>query len=106
MVVNCIRYFGYISPAEIDRLSIRDITLLMRGVELREIDNMHHIHMQAYQTFRAQGRKQVGKNKTKAVYTTYRKFFDYEKELRKVRDRNKPSKFEVLRKKLKEKANE
>ena len=106
MTVACLRYYGYVPFADIDKMSIYDFSLLMKAVGIREIDTMHHIHLQAFQNVRAKARKSAGRGKTRPVYTTYKKFFDYEKELETVKPK-KTSKYDGLKKKLKEKkANE
>ena len=71
MALNCFRYLGFKSFEEVDRLTIPEYTLLMEAVQLREVDK----------------EKKVGKNKTKPVYQRFRKFFDYEKEVDRVRNR-------------------
>lgn len=107
MTVACLRYYGYVPLAEIDKMSIYDFSLLMKAAGIHEIDTMHHIHLQAFQNVRAKARKSAGRGKTRPVYTTYKKFFDYEKELKKARRKKESSRYDGLKKKLKEKkANE
>lgn len=56
----------------------------MKAVELKELDRMYHIHFLAFSNFRAKATKKAGKNKQKPVYTTFKKFFDYESELNNI----------------------
>lgn len=51
----------------------------------------YRIHAQAYQNFRVRAEKKVGKGKTKPVYTTFKKFFDYEKALKRVEKKKEPT---------------
>lgn len=56
----------------------------MKGVQLIEVDRSYHIHLQAYANFRVKAERKAGKNKTKPVYSTFKKFFDYQAEIEKV----------------------
>lgn len=85
--MNCFRYLGFKSFEEVDRLTIPEYTLLMEAVQLREVDKDYRNHLQAFLNFAVKAEKRVGKNKTKPVYQRFRKFFDYEKEVDRVRNR-------------------
>lgn len=56
----------------------------MKAVELKELDTMYHIHFLAFSNFRAKATKKSGKNKVRPVYTSFKKFFDYESELNRI----------------------
>lgn len=56
----------------------------MKAVELKELDLNYHIHLLAFNNFKVKAKKKAGKNKTRPVFDTFKKFFDYEYELNKV----------------------
>lgn len=91
--MNCFRYLGYKSYAEVDRISIPEYKLLMQSVRLRQVDEDYRNHLQAYLTFVAKAEKKKGKNKTEPVYKTFKQFYDYEKEIEKVTKPNNESRF-------------
>jgi hypothetical protein len=53
----------------------------MEAVRLKQIDQNFWTHLQAWLTFAAKAEKKAGKGKTKPVYSKFKKFFDYDKEL-------------------------
>lgn len=42
----------------------------------------YRLHKQAFLNFAVKAEKKVGKRKSRPVYTKFRKFYDYEKEIR------------------------
>ena len=56
----------------------------MKAVELKELDLNYQIHLLAFNNFKVKAKKKAGKNKTRPVFDTFKKFFDYEYELNKV----------------------
>lgn len=83
VAINCFRYLGFTSFDEVDRLSIREYDLLMKAIQLKEVDKAYYIHLQAFKNFQATAMKKVGK-KQRPVFSTFDKFFDYEKAINKV----------------------
>ncbi len=61
----------------------------MEAVRLKQIDADYRNHLQAFLNFVVKAEKKVGKNKSKPVYNTFKKFYDYEKELSKVKEKGK-----------------
>lgn len=49
------------------------------------------IHLQAFLNNKAKAKKKSGKNKMRFVYNDFKKFFDYEREICKIRNKNKNS---------------
>lgn len=98
--MNCFRYLDFKSFAEVDRLTIPEYNLLMEAVRLKQIDKDYRNHLQAFLNFVVKAEKKAGKNKSKPVYSTFQKFYDYEKELAKVKDKGK-SKFSGIGRLLK-----
>lgn len=70
-------------------LTIPEYNLLMKSIELQQVDKSYWVHLQAFKNFQVKAEKKVGKNKTRPVYNNFRKFFDYEKELDRVLNRKK-----------------
>lgn len=91
--MNCFRYLDFKSFAEVDALTIREYNLLMHAVRLKQVDRDYRDHLQAYLNFRVRAEKKAGKHKTKPVYDTFKKFYDYEKEVEKVTKPNNESRF-------------
>ncbi len=74
----------------------------MQAVRLKQVDTDYRVHQQAYLNFAVKAEKKVGKNKTKPVYSTFEKFFDYEKAIRMAKGKSKKeSKFSALSRFLK-----
>lgn len=69
-----------------DRLTIPEYELLMEGVRLKQIDKDYRNHLQAFLNFVVKSEKRVGKNKSRPVYNTFKKFYDYEKEVEKTKE--------------------
>lgn len=87
--MNCFRYLGFKSLAEVDRLTIPEYELLMEAYQLNQVDEDRKIHWQAFLNFAVQAKKKAGKHKTRPVYNSFGKFYDYEKELTNVRKKKK-----------------
>ena len=93
MAKNCFRYFGFTSFEQVDQLTLDEYEIMMEALELRMLDESLHEHRQAFLNFAVRAEKKAGKGKTKPVYRRFRQFFDFEKELRKIKNRRKPSRF-------------
>lgn len=89
------------SFAEVDRLTIPEYRLLMEAVRLKQVDLDYRNHLQAFLNFSVKAEKKAGKNKTKPVYSKFKKFYDYEKEVEKVSKKNEKSRFSGIGKFLK-----
>lgn len=76
--------------------------LLMEAVRLKQVDMDYRNHLQAFLNFAVKAEKKSGKNKSKPVYSKFKKFYDYEKELEKVKNPGKEkSRFSGIGKLLK-----
>lgn len=53
------------------------------------LDESLHEHSQAFLNFAVQAQKSVGKGKRQPVYRKFRQFFDYDRELKKIKDKKK-----------------
>ena len=51
---------GFRSFAEIDRLTMEQYQILMRGAQLRQVDLDYRNHLQAYLNFAVQAKKKAG----------------------------------------------
>ena len=75
--------------AEVDRLTFPEYRLLMESVRLKQVDRDYRNHLQAYLNFAVKAEKKSGKHKTKPVYNTFKKFYDYEREMEKAKNAGK-----------------
>lgn len=88
---------------EVDRLTIPEYNLLMEAVKLKQIDIDYRNHLQAFLNFSVKAEKKSGKYKSKPVYTKFKQFYDYEKELKRAKgnENNEKSRFSGIGKFLK-----
>lgn len=56
----------------------------MKAQQLKEFDLMYHLHLMAFKNFQVKAMRKVGKGKSKPVYSTFDKFFNYDKLLNKI----------------------
>lgn len=59
----------------------------MEAIRLKQIDLDYRNHLQAFLSFAVKAEKKAGKNKSKPVYQTFKRFYNYEEELEKVKNR-------------------
>lgn len=88
IALNCFRFLDYKSFAEVDRLTIPEYRLLMDAVRLKQVDMDYRNHLQAFLNFSVKAEKKTGKNKSKPVFSKFKRFFDYEKELEKAQKKD------------------
>ncbi|TCS78539.1 hypothetical protein EDD59_11164 [Muricomes intestini] len=89
MAITCFRYFGFKSLTEVDQLTIPEYELLIEAHSLRMVDEEYKRHEQAFLNYQVQAQKSAGKYKTKPVYDSFEKFFDYDKVLARVKKKEK-----------------
>ena len=82
--MNCFRYLDFKSFAEVDRLTIPEYLLLMEAVRLKQVDMDYRNHLQAFLNFAVKAEKKAGKNKSKPVFSKFKKFYDYDEEIKKA----------------------
>lgn len=75
-------------------MTIPEYNLLMEAVRLKQIDMDYRNHLQAWLTFSAQATKKKGQ----PVYAKFKKFYDYEKNLKEVTKKKEKSKLSGLAK--------
>lgn len=92
MALDCFRYLGFKSLAEVDRLTIPEYELLMEAYRLKTVDDNYCAHRQAFLNFAVQAKKKAGNKRERPVYNRFDKFFDYEREIKKVKDKKKGTK--------------
>lgn len=101
--LSCFRFLGFTSFDQVDRLTIPEYNLLMQAVRLRQVDLDYRNHLPAFLSFAVQAEKRVGKNKSRPVYRTFQKFYDYDAEQQKVlSDREPEDRFAGLKQFLRE----
>lgn len=99
--MNCFRYLDFKSFEEVDRLTVAEYLLLMEAVRLKQVDMDYRNHLQAFLNYVVKAQKKTGKNKSKPVYTRFKRFYDYEKEVEKAKTkRSEKSKFSGIGKLL------
>lgn len=54
----------------------------MEAVRLKQVDMDYRNHLQAFLNFAVKAEKKVGKNKSRPVYSKFKRFYDYEKEVK------------------------
>lgn len=59
----------------------------MEAVKLREVDKDYRNHLQAFLNFAVKAKKKAGKNKLKPVFSRFKQFYDYDKEIERVRNK-------------------
>lgn len=79
---------------EIDRMTYREFRLRLKAYELRQLDREYDIALLAWQVREIGAKKKSGKNAYKYVYDSFRKFFDYEKQEKKIMGLDEPAKRE------------
>ena len=97
VAMTCFRYLGFKSLDQVDNITPYEYRLLMKSKELEMVDEEYRIHLQAYLNMSAQAKKKAGK-KVKPVYTTFNKFYNYQKALDRVMGVKRKSKFDELAK--------
>lgn len=93
----------YKSFSEVDRLTIPEYNLLMKAVQVKEVDKDYRNHLQAFLNLAVKAERKAGKNKTKPVFSAFEKFFNYDREIGKIihPDKKQKSRFDGIGKFLK-----
>lgn len=73
--MTCVRYFGIVDPLQVYNLGFREYYLMLEGLKLRWVDEDYRRHQQAYLNFSVQATD----SKSRPVYKTFDKFYDYRK---------------------------
>ena len=85
---NCFRYLNINDPDKVLDMTPRQYGALMRGFNYRLIDKQYEDHRQAWLNQQVKATKSKGsKGKTEPAYKTFNKFFDYEREIKKMENR-------------------
>ena len=105
VAMTCFRYLDFKSLEQVNNITPYEYRLLMKSKELEMVDEEYRIHLQAYLNMSAQAKKRTGK-KVKPVYTTFNKFYNYQKSLDRVMGIKKKSKFDGLAQFIKEQKKE
>lgn len=56
----------------------------MEAVRYKQVDMDYRNHLQAFLNFAVKAEKKTGKNKSKPVFSKFKRFYNYEKELEKI----------------------
>lgn len=82
-------------------MTVAQYKILLEAARLREVDKDYRNHLQAFLNFRVQSRKKAGRNKERPVYSTFKKFYDYTKEVSHIREKQMPDRFANVKKIIK-----
>lgn len=67
----------------------------IKALEYAEVDQLYHLHLQAYLNMTAQAEKKSG-SKIKKVFDTFQKFFDYDAALEELSNEKNTKKKSIL----------
>lgn len=67
----------------------------IKALEYAEVDQLYHLHLQAYLNMSAQAEKKSG-SKIKKVFDTFQKFFDYDSALEELSNEKNTKKKSIL----------
>ncbi len=79
--INAFRFLGVADFETFDRMTFYEYNILLEAFQLRQVDRDRDAHWQAFLNYQVTGTRKGGK----PVYKTFKKFYDYEKELSKVK---------------------
>ena len=83
-------------------MTLPEYELLMQAADLKQVDLDYRNHLQAFLNFAVKAEKKTGKYKSKPVYSQFKRFYDYEKEVKKIKNpKQKESRFSGIGKLLK-----
>lgn len=74
---------------EIETLTVREYTLLMKAHRFHRVDREHDMHMEAWLHRAAGATKQVGQKEV-GLYKKFKDFFDYEARVKEIEAPKKP----------------
>lgn len=95
MLVDGLRFFDVTSLEELENMTLYEYEIRMQVAELKQLDNLNNIHMQAMANQSAKATDKSGKPK----YRTYKDFFDFDKQQREINARYTGEKKELTEKK-------
>lgn len=90
MLLNSLRYFGFVDLRDFERMTVKEYGIRMTAVALKKLDQQEFIHRQAWANWQVQSTKTQGRKEI-PVYSTFKKFFDKEKIENEIRGIKKPS---------------
>lgn len=99
----CFRFLGFKYLDEVDRLTIPEFMMHLKAHEYILLDQEYHKHSLAYLVQAAKSTTGSGKN-VKPKFPTFKRFFDYEKALKKLDRKEQQSPFQNWREYKKRKA--
>lgn len=57
----------------------------MQAVRLKEVDKDYRNHLQAFLNYAVRAQRRTGKYKTSPVFSQFKKFYDYDNEIKKAK---------------------
>lgn len=61
----------------------------MKAERLKQVDQDYRSHLQAFLNFQVKATRKAGKGKERPVYSTFKRFYNYEKEVERVKSPDK-----------------
>lgn len=77
---------------DIDRMTFYEYELRMKAYALKKADEEYRIYLQAWANREVNAKRKKGKHGMEYVFKDFKKFFDYEKRIRMIRDGGKQEK--------------
>ena len=79
------RFLGVPDFETFNKMTFYEFNILLEAFRLQQVDKNRDMHWQAFLNYQVTGTKSKGK----PVFKTFKKFFDYDKELEKVKGKAK-----------------
>lgn len=83
MEIMALRYFGFRNLNEVARITLDEFDKYLKASRLRRLDEEYFISLQSFKNQQIQATKGSGKN-SKPKYSTFKEFFDYEKQEKEI----------------------
>jgi hypothetical protein len=92
IAINCFRFFGFQSIEQVLNLDFHEYRLLCQAHRLKNVDEDYRIHEAAFLNNKATLRDK----KSRLIYSSFKKFFDYKKQIREAAGDKPEGKTETL----------
>lgn len=77
---------GFTSTRQVDEMTLADYDLLVEAMKLKNVDQDYRVHQQAFLNHAVRASK--GKKQTPR-YKKFKQFFDYEKAVKRIKEKKK-----------------
>ena len=66
-------------------MTLPEYELLMQAARLKEVDKDYRNHLQAFLNYAVRAQKKTGKYKASPVFSKFKKFYNYDDEIKKAK---------------------